>query len=218
MNSKLPELAVSQRIQVAREESEEYYVSTVEDITDDAIFIALPYRQRHPLLLEAGDRVKVLFPGKNECFCFSTTVKSRLEEGKVILYALALPSTIKRIQRRRDVRLYETMEVFFAPYREGEEPDFKPTLALDFSAGGIRIASPKPYEPGTTLWIKFSLPLRNEEFTLATPARVVRCEPVMLEGRKLYHLGMEFLNLSRSQKDKIFSYVFWRMMEQRRLR
>ncbi|MGO0121714.1 flagellar brake protein [Desulfothermobacter acidiphilus] len=215
--SQLPELTVSQRVQVARAGEEDYYVSTVEDITDEAIFIALPYRQRSPLMLEVGDRVKVLFPGESECFWFSSTVRARLEEGKVILYALTLPTTVKRVQRRRDVRLYETMPVEFAPYREGEEPAWQPTLALDLSAGGVRIASPRAYEPGSTLWVRFRLPLRNEELEIATPARVARCEPVVLEGKRLYHLGLEFLQLSRSQKDKIFSYVFWRMMEKRRL-
>lgn len=210
--------SVNQRIQVALENSDEYYVSSVEDITADAVFIAVPYRQQMPLVLSPGDRVKVQLPGTGECFSFTTTVTGRREEG-VLLYSLAFPEEIKRIQRRRDVRLPVLLNVFYAEVPEGDaSPVFKETKALDLSAGGLRLVTEEAYPPGTQLIVKFRLPVRNNFIETVTRARVIRQEPVVFEKRRLYHLGIEFLDLPQSQKDKIFSYIFWKMMKQNRLR
>jgi len=211
-------LAVNQRIVVALEESEEFYVSSVEEITPEEVFISVPYRRRMPLMLSRGDRVKVEFPGNNEYFSFMTAVTGRREEG-VLLYSLAFPEKIKRIQRRRDVRLAVLLDVAYAPLPEGDgAAAFKEAKALDLSAGGLRLVTEQEHPPGTMLLVKFRLPLRKESFETVTKAEVVRTEPVMLEKRRLFHLGLKFVDLPQAHRDKIFSFIFWKMMEQARLR
>lgn len=211
-------LAINQRVLVALEGSDEYYVSSVEDITADAVFIAVPYRRQVPLVLSRGDRVTVQFTGENECFAFNTTVISRRED-RILLYGLAFPEEIKRIQRRRDVRLCVMLDIQYAEVPEGDAaPVFKPGQALDLSAGGMRLVCEKEYPPGTVLLVKFRLPLRGGFFETVTKAEVVRTEPVALEKKRLYHSGVKFLDMPQNHRDKIFSYIFWKMMEQARLR
>jgi len=211
-------LSVNQRILVALEGTDEYYVSSVEDITADEVFISVPYRRQVPLLLSRGDRVTVQFTGENECFAFNTTVTTRRED-KILLYGLAFPDEIKRIQRRRDVRLSIILDVQYAEAPEGDaEPVFRAGQALDISAGGMRLVCEKEYPPGTVLLVKFRLPLRNSFFETAARAEVVRTEPVALEKKRLYHSGIKFLDMPQNHRDKIFSYIFWKMMEQARLR
>lgn len=211
-------LAINQRIMVALEGTDEYYVSSVEDITADTVYIAVPYRRQVPLMLSPGDRVTVQFTGENECFSFTTTVTDRRED-RILLYGLAFPDEIKRIQRRRDVRLCLLMDVQYAEVPEGDtEPVFKAGQALDISAGGMRLVCDKEYPLGTVLLVKFRLPLRNSFFETVARAEVVRTEPVALEKKRLYHCGVKFLDMPQSHKDKIFSFIFWKMMEQARLR
>ena len=89
---------------------------------------------------------------------------------------------------------------------------------LDLSAGGLRLVTEEAYPPGTQLVVKFRLPVRNTFIETVTKARVIRQEPVVFEKKMVYHLGVEFIGLPQNQKDKIFSYIFWKMMEQNRLR
>ncbi|MEW6572630.1 MAG: flagellar brake domain-containing protein [Bacillota bacterium] len=211
-------LAVNQRIIVALEGSGEYYVSSVEDITSEEVFISVPYRRQIPLMLSRGDRVRVEFSGDNECFAFVTAVTGRREEG-ILLYSLAFPDEIERIQRRRDVRLAVMLDVAYALAPEGDAAAvFKEAKALDLSAGGIRLVTDQDYPPGTFLLVKFRLPMRNDFFETVTKAEVIRTEPVVLEKKRLHHLGLKFIDMPQAHKDKIFSYIFWKMMEQARLR
>lgn len=211
-------LTVNQRIVVALEDSEEFYVSSVEEIASEEVFISVPYRRRMSLMLSRGDSVRVEFPGDSEYFSFVTTVTGRREEG-VLLYSLAFPEKIERIQRRRDVRLAVLLDVAYAPLPEGDAAaDFKETKALDLSAGGLRLVTGQEYSPGTLLLVKFRLPLRKDFFETVTKAEVLRTEPVMLEKKRLFHLGLKFIDLPQAHRDKIFSFIFWRMMEQARLR
>ena len=210
-------LSVSQRIEIALEGTEDYYVSAVQDITTDAIYIAVPYRGHVPLVFSEGDKVKVQFTGGSELFSFESTVVGRRED-RVLLYGLSFPEKIKRIQRRRDVRLCALHDVFYAEIPESEEPPvFKQTKALDLSASGMRLVMEEKYHPGTQLLLKFKLPVRNTFIETVTRALVRRQEPILLDGKRLYHLGVEFIDLPQNQKDKIFSYIFWKMMEQKRL-
>lgn len=211
-------LAVNQRILVALEGSEDLYASSVEDITSEEVFISVPYRRQIPLMLSRGDRVKVQFSGDNECFSFVTAVTGRREEG-ILLYSIAFPDEIRRIQRRRDVRLAVLLDVAYAPAPIGDEAAvFKEAKALDLSAGGIRLVTEHEYPPGASLLVKFRLPMRNDFFETVSKAEVMRTEAVVLDKKKLYHLGLKFVDLPQSHKDKIFSYIFWKMMEQARLK
>ncbi|MEW6172056.1 MAG: PilZ domain-containing protein [Bacillota bacterium] len=211
-------LSVSQRIEIALVGIPDYFVSIVEDITADEIFIGVPYRGLAPLVLSPGDRVKVNFPGDGEMFTFESMVTGRREAG-VPLYGLTFPEKIERIQRRRDVRLFALHEIQYAEVPTGREPPaFKKAKALDISAGGLRLVAENEYPPGTILLVKFTLPMRNSHLETLTRARVVRKEPILLDNQQLFHLGLEFVDLPQSQKDKIFSYIFWKMMEQSRLR
>jgi len=209
-------LSINQRIRVALANSDEYYTSSVEDITADRLFIAVPLRRRIPLTLSRGDQVRVQFTGDGECFSFVTTVTGRREEG-VVLYGLAFPEQVERVQRRREVRLSLLMDVFYAEVPEGDDPPvFKETKALDLSASGMRLVTKEGYVPGTYLIVRFTLPMQNSSFEVAAKARVVRQEPVVIDREMLYHVGVKFVDLTQSQRDRIFSYIFWRMMEDRR--
>jgi c-di-GMP-binding flagellar brake protein YcgR len=210
-------LTISQRIEVSLEGTEEYYVSAVEDITADTIYIAVPYRSQIPLLLSEGDRVNVKYIGDSELFFFETSVVGRRED-KVLLFGISFPEKLKRVQRRRDVRLCTLHDVFYAEIpEENERPVFKHANALDLSAGGLRLVTDKPFEVGTRLQLKFQLPVRDTFYEIATKAQVKRQEPILMDNQRVYHLGLEFLELPQNQKDKIFSYIFWKMMEQKRL-
>ncbi|MEW6181672.1 MAG: PilZ domain-containing protein [Bacillota bacterium] len=211
-------LSVSQRIQIALVGIPDYFVSVVEDITANEIFIAVPYRGLAPLVLSPGDRVKVNFPGDGELFTFESTVTGKRESG-IALYGLSFPEKVERIQRRRDVRLFVLHEVYYAEVPAGkEQPVFKKAKALDISAGGLRLVAENDYPLGTILLIRFTLPMRNNALETFTKAKVVRQEPILLDKQRLFHLGLEFIDLPQGQKDKIFSYIFWKMMEQSRLR
>jgi len=66
--------------------------------------------------------------------------------------------------------------------------------------------------------VNFALPfadkdINNNPFEIETRAQVIRYEEI--ERDKVYHLGIEFLDLRERQRDKIFKFIFSKMAKRR---
>jgi len=71
----------------------------------------------------------------------------------------------------------------------------------DVSKGGLLIRLKRKLEPGSMILARFSLP--HEKSELEIVARVVRCE----ESQDFYEIGIEFLDNTPEESDKISKYV-----------
>lgn len=213
-----PKLFLKQNIDVSKEGCNEWYPSSIQDIRDDKLFITIPARASYKLLIHGNELVDVNFVQDNALFHFTTTCLGVIEDN-ISLYCLSEPKEFKRVQRRRNVRTATTLDVYYSLDNQDTKPVFKKTTALDISGGGLRISTSEPVEVGTILYVCFYLPGVKAPAEISTKCKVVRCEPVETKGKKrIYHLGLDFQDISRTEQDNIVKYVFNLMIKQNRLR
>lgn len=206
-------------VKVAKSSDNTYFASIIQDIREEYFAIMLPYHEGRPLILISGDEVLIRFVQEKESYLFVTTVLSRQKESNLFLYLLKLPEKIEQVQNRLYVRLPVIMKVWRADLPAGkQDPAFLKTKTLDLSAGGMKIVFDRFYQKEDLVLLKFSLPspAKNDSINLIefnTRARVVRCETVI--SNKLYHAGIEFLDLKENQRDKIFNFIFREMSKRK---
>lgn len=78
---------------------------------------------------------------------------------------------------------------------------------LDISGSGMRILSEKKVEPGKVLDTKFRIS-RYPVVLLQVFGKVVRVQSTDRNGRPLYEIALEFLDLDEDYKEWIISYIF----------
>lgn len=216
--SPLRELTVAQKLYVARAGEEEWYVSSLQDMNDSGLYIAMPYLRGSALVLSPGEEVQVRFTHESGVYMFTSRVLARKQET-VPLYRIGYPTEVKRIQQRRFVRLPIMLDVIYAPVPEkpAQQPVWVKGRTADLSGGGLRLRVRELLPVGTLLTLKFYLPWEKKPVELTLEGRVVRTE--VTEGRepgeKLYFLGIEFVNITRRDQDEIVRFIFRKMAERR---
>lgn len=203
----------SQRITVSRREDDNLeFVSSIEDIGPKGICITVPLHNQVAMEIRRGDIIYLKVP----MFSFFMEFESRVTSFRadnIPLLVVEHPAEFKRIQRRRSVRLRILMNVQIAslPGNPGEEPVFTDATALDISAGGLEVMVNAPYERDSIMLVKFDLEVNKKTvYKFLLKSRVRRVSPVT--ARK-YKLGLEFLDLTRGDADRIFQYIFKKSAE-----
>ncbi|MDI6710335.1 MAG: PilZ domain-containing protein [Thermoanaerobacterales bacterium] len=214
-------LKVHLKVFVAREGEDDFYVSSVQDIDKNAIFIGMPMSRSLSLVLSRGENLQVRFTKEDASYFFRTSV-TRVREDEIPLYGLAWPQEVERKQLRRHVRLGCLLDVEFAEAPSGSKtPAWHKGRAVDISAGGLKLQTDRVYDTGTLLMLRFALPLRQRTLEIETQARVVRKEtedpPPGTKSKPIRRYGLEFLDLPVRRQDEIMSFIFWKMAENRRV-
>lgn len=211
-------IEVNQNIRVTRAGYEEdWYVSSVQDISNHDFCISVPTQGQSPLVLHNGDIVKIsLVSEKMARIEFETKVIGWRYDN-IPLYVLALPKDSKRIQLRNFVRIPVMLEVYFSENVEGDhQPAFTKCTSLDISGGGIRLLLRQEYPAGTRLNLRILIPLNNRTEEVEVVGRVVRSWPD--KNVNLYQTAIQFTEISRKHEDLIVRFVLSKMSQQRRLR
>lgn len=212
-------LDINQKLFVSKNDLD-WYVTSIQDNDEYTFSIALPYLASHPLVLYRGDKIYCKMPADGASFLFETKVV-RFTADQVPLYVLAIPKEYQRIQQRRFVRLPVLFPVGYVrlPEDDQEELVFEEAMSVDLSGSGMRIATGKSCKPGTRLKVRFQLKIRREITDFELEGEVMRLELKQKDkGNPVYHMGVEFRNISRQEQDQIVAFVFAKMVEQRQLR
>lgn len=202
----------SQRITVARSEDDRLeFVSSIENIGPGGIDISVPLKNQVPLELGRGDPVYLRVPMSSFALEFETRVKYFKSEN-IVLVTLEHPESFKRVQRRGSVRFKLLMDIFVAPEpAKGEEPVFTGATALDISAGGMEIMTAGDYPVNSMLLVGFTLELDKDNIhKFLVKSKVCRVTQV---SAKKFKIGVHFLDLTMSDTDKIFRYIFKKSSE-----
>jgi hypothetical protein len=83
---------------------------------------------------------------------------------------------------------------------------------LDISGSGMRILSEKEVKPGQVLDARFKV-FRYPVMVLQIFGKVVRVRSTERDGRQLYEIAFEFVDLDKDLKEWIISYVFQKQRE-----
>lgn len=210
-------LRSNQKIYVFKPGSSDTYISVIEKIEDQKeITIALPLSHSASLPVKIGDPLTVRVPSNSFSMEFTTPVK-QVKIDNVPMYVLAYPDRINRVQLRKHVRVNTLMEILYSrvPF-PGEKPDFKKAMALDISAGGMKISVPCEIEEGETLLVTFELPIKAGVQSFELETRVMRSCKVEKNKGSVFQLGLLFSNITGAQRDIIFNYIFTRMADLRK--
>lgn len=205
-----------QKIIVCPAGGDKQYLSSIEDLSGDKIYIAIPLSESSPLVVKAGDFLSVRMPMESHCLEFTTRVLGVKIEN-IPMYVLSYPENVNRIQMRRDVRLDILLDIMYSmPPEPGSEPDYKKTVALNISAGGMKISVPDPVSVNALILARFDLPVKGQDHTFELKAKVVRSQVVEMKKQVAYHLGLSFQDINNKQKDIIYQFIFNKMSGMKR--
>lgn len=200
--------------------------SLVQEVEDDGLYVTIPWDEDSRKLLDIGDSVEVIYYDKKSVFGFMTRVVGRKTDN-IPLYKIAKPIEIYKIQRRHLVRIEFTNGVEYVQYPVNENIDksnliillnemkdkgeIKSGVTVDISGGGARLRTSQPLELNKKLILSINLP----SFHLTLIGKVLRVEKELYNNKIVYHSGIEFINISENDKEKIIEFIFVRMRELR---
>ncbi|MFZ5595976.1 MAG: flagellar brake protein [Bacillota bacterium] len=210
------DLELNKKIYVIKAGSNTQYVSSVEKLDGDEITIADPIFHSSSMKASVGDRLTVRVPLETHLIEFSTEIVRKTVDN-IIFYVIRRPESFRRIQLRKDVRLNLTTDVLYSRLPcSPKGPQYKKALMLDISAGGVRISAPEPLKEGEQILLKFDLPIRNTVQTFQLESVVVRANTFYDHTPPVHQAGLKYTNITESQKDNIYNYIFSKMSEMRR--
>lgn len=209
-------IQINQKVHVTNSESrDDWYLASVQDITDYELLISIPTKKTNPLVLKKDDKIVLSFISEGSRYEFDAKVLGWRYDN-IPMYVLTLPSEYKRVQSRQFVRISTLIDVLCAEMPEsGKHPVYTKCSSLDISGGGIRLLHKKNFKVNTKLLLKLMIPVNKEPEYMEVSGTVVRTVPD--ENLNMYKVAVQFTGISRSQQDIIVRYTFMKMSEQRRL-
>jgi type IV pilus assembly protein pilZ len=206
-------LAIGQRLEIFFENSEEGtsgYTSRVEDIVGDELVVAMPLDERRvPVIPRVGENLYVLAGGDGCHYRFFSVHRSHgRHEGRIPVLHISIPEVAERFQKRGlfriKVNLTATVRLVDS---EGKIDAPKRVPVVDLSGSGLAFAWPK------SVGLESDAALEINDIpgigTLEVMTRVMRCTRIEREDdTPIYHIGVQFQEISRSMRDKIIRYLF----------
>jgi c-di-GMP-binding flagellar brake protein YcgR len=203
----------SQKIMVSKNEKDKHeYTSSIEDINPRGIAITIPLHNQVAMSLRRGEEIYVKVPMPGWSLEFKSRVKSYKMEN-IPLIILEHPVETKRIQRRSAVRFKVLMDIKIAPLPENpkEEPLFADATAIDLSAGGMEMMTAARFEKNANVLVNFDLNMdKKTVYKFSVKSVVRRVAPL---AKNKFKVGVEFLELSKAEQDRIFQYIFKKSAE-----
>lgn len=197
-------------IQIELTSTKESYRSRVEAIEKDGFWIATPIKKSMIVPISIGQDLTLSF-GVDTCiYKFPSSVIKRVAEPVPMLFVkYPLEKEIQRIQRRYYVRVNAVTPIEYGILdptdKDNKNVELLPGNTIDLSGGGLQFIT-KHNVPENKL-LQINLNLNNEKLIVfAKPARI---RPYPDEkDRQYWAVGVQFINISESERDKIIKYVF----------
>ncbi|MDW7675078.1 MAG: flagellar brake domain-containing protein [Bacillota bacterium] len=206
-------------VEVEGSSSRKVYKSRIEEINSEGIWIANPIERGNLVMLSVGETVKISY-GDDICvYIFPATIKKRVNDPLPMLL-LEQPDSDKviRVQRRDFVRINVVMPLKFGitsgRFDDLAEVELHEAKTIDISGGGLKLLTKVQIKEHNLL--KINLSLSGEMLILYGKAvRVSAMSEEHLQG--LYAVGVQFINIPESDRDKIIKFVFdWQRQMRRK--
>lgn len=203
-------LKIGQRVEFYIEGDETRYTSRIEDITEEALEVAMPMtRQGVPVIPRTEEKLYGVAVG-NQCrFRFFTVFKGMgYKDERIPIWYVTKPETMERFQNREFVRVKVNLKAKVRLVDEdGTIHDSELVPVVDLSGSGICLAFEHEVEPNTKAGLELAgIPGAGD---LDVMCRIVRCSPVeRADETVVYHVGAAFQHLPRATANKIVRYLF----------
>lgn len=181
--------------------------SRVEDISGDRLMVAMPVNEKGvPILPLPGENMVCRIAGTGCYYKFNAVY---LDKGKapIPVWFVRMPEFVEKVQNREFVRISVDYPVILRPLDEnGAMGGMIFTKAVDISGGGLAVMNKTMLPLGS----KAVLELDNIPGVgmLRITGRVVRCVKVDAAGDNVFHVGFQFLDLSRQHQNRLVKFIF----------
>ena len=179
----------------------------VEDISGDRLMVAMPVNEKGvPILPLPGENMVCRIAGTGCYYKFNAVY---LDKGKapIPVWFVRKPEFVEKVQNREFVRISVDYPVILRPLDEnGAMGGMIFTKAVDISGGGLAVMNKTMLPLGS----KAVLELDNIPGVgmLRITGRVVRCVKVDAAGDNVFHVGFQFLDLSRQHQNRLVKFIF----------
>lgn len=224
---KSPKLKINHKVEFIFEEGN-LGSSLIQDVQEEYFLITIPMNGLRKKMLQEGEEMNGIYYGEDKnVYMFECIVLDRIVE-RIPLYKLSMPETFMRIQRRNFVRIPATIPLLYMENTsELEEKIQKQELrdieesfsgrwqrgnTLDLSGGGMKIHTKKPLKINQQIFCI----LQSKELYMGIKGKVIRCIPVIKDRQISYHLGIKFIDIPESKREKIIAFIFKKLRELRK--
>lgn len=197
------------------------YMTIVTDVSEDNILeIAMPMEKTKLVLLPVDGEYHVCFFTNAGMYTGTVKIIDRQKRESTYVLIAELISELTKSQRREYYRLNCVIEMVTKQIGENEaqtvgknlghlvsQEAFNKGVIVDISGGGLRFVAKQQFEPGTYLYLKFSLPIENEEREFSLAAKVVTSGRVGKQPGE-YENRVKFLYLENTVREEIIKYIF----------
>jgi len=196
------------------------HVSQLLDIVDESnIVMACPIHGSQLVPIPVGTKIEVVFiHEKRSVISFEGTVTGRSDKDNVAAMQVHIESEISRIQRRQFFRLECLLDVQYRLLSDdsedisnfnnedsGKKVEYKKAVTSDLSGSGVCIVTDESIPKDSIIEICIFL---DEKNVVKAIARLIRSSAVQIEKGTKYKNGLHFVNISKTDRNRIIKYVF----------
>lgn len=187
--------------------------SRIEDVAKDKLFVSMPTDKGNTIPLKPNTKLHISYVMENGRFSFKSMVLDRVKDPLPLL-VIQYPDAVFRQELRAFFRVDTRMNIkILVDVDSGDgivsQKLFEAKVA-DMSGGGLRLFTDAKVEKDAIIEIYF----------IGNMDRLEQVKGAVMRSRRVedkYELGIKFLELSQSDRDKIIKYVFKRQVEMRKL-
>ena len=204
------------------QDSKLYTTKVYDVLSDDQIEVIMPSEQSKLILLPVDGEFQLFFYSDNGLYECVARVIDRYKSNNIYILLFELETNLKKFQRREYYR-YNIVLGMASRKLEPHEIDsdghilgdgeldesipFDKSTIVDISGGGIRFVSRTPYQKGSYIVSKYSLPIRGrfKEYVLISRILEIRA---LEERRGGYEHRAQYINISNKDREEIIQFIF----------
>jgi len=192
------------------------YDSRIENIDNKVIKITIPSQKGVPVPLSPGAKLEVSFITQMGRFSFKSEVIGRVKEN-IPLLEIAYPDFLRRQELRRFFRVETRLKIKFHTIdyimKDGIPEMIKKKyegIVRDISGGGLRLNCDIKLEQGQAIEVDISE-------SLGTKFNIIAIVVHVYSNVDKSDVGVEFITIKETDRDKIIKYIFKRQIELKRM-
>jgi len=215
----------NERIEVFDEIENVYYKSIIQEVNRDNIAIGVPMGNQGQLLLYKNQIRTFRIIYKDAHYYFKSKVLGRKKSNNLLLFLIAWPAELKRIQQRAFFRFPCSFEIFYwilpaeeeksirenkLPFEELVEPLGPPEKGLmaDISGGGLQLVASHEILKGSILALRLPLFSKKEKRTFELLGKIVWVKPPYNETARQHRHAVEFMDIEEKLREEIIRFIF----------
>ncbi len=217
----LTDIKIGTKFEIETVDNRQVFISQYEWLEEEnKAVIAAPIYEGYIVPLETGTLIDVYFLDRQkkliDLYKFRAMIIGRSVVDNLHVLLAEKLGEIVRIQRRNFFRLNVLLEVWYrvvtySNKEYNEDIPFKKTLATDLSGGGISLILEEKLGKDCNVECEI---FRGRPEMISFTGKTVRCERIVSESKYSYSVGIEFVDISDNDREKVIRFIF---DEQRKL-